>query len=62
MILVILVLLFVARPRRSGPFLRSPESSFVTERPVARGWSLQTGKEEEQVSAVARWGDGIAGE
>src|SRR6266478_5549213 len=37
MIFVIRFLLFVARPRRSGPFLRSPGVIVVRERPVGGG-------------------------
>jgi hypothetical protein len=57
MIFVIRFLLFVARPRRSGPFLRSPESSSsgkgLSEAPEA---PQNQEKRREKSIAVAWWG------
>jgi hypothetical protein len=46
MIFVIRFLLFVARPRRSGPFLR-PGVIIVRERPVEGGYARSGEKREE---------------
>jgi hypothetical protein len=52
MIFVIRFLLFVARPRRSGPFLRSP-GVIVRERPVGGGLKrLKSGEKGDKASPL----------
>jgi len=52
MIFVIRFLLFVARPRRSGPFLRSPGVIVVRERPVGGPKRLKIRRKREKASPL----------
>jgi hypothetical protein len=61
MIFVIRFLLFVARPRRSGPFLRSPGVIVVRERPIGDGSKRRKIRRKGEKASPLRGAGGTAG-